>query len=672
METGEGEPKEKDIVWAKIKGYPWWPGTIRAISSHKNQNNNKKFSKKKVYTVDFIGNKSHGEVSKNDINLFKQNYEEHCKTKNPSLIKSIELAKKLYQEKANNSIIGNRFHNDDDDDETKGKINNKDNYLLGKKRKKIMKIAHGYDDEEDNKKDGRKNNDIKINININVTNNNQRTVNINSFSSNLGNLGRDAGGNINVKERNNKSKSMNIIRNKIKNRNKHKKNEDDEFIFDEEEDESENYDDNKEYDFYEKSIVNELLDIKKPNHERYNYNNKLYNNNNNNNNMNLKQKKRKKKLIRGTNININSNTEKEKDKKSIKSSGINENSDLDIGLNVRPDMFKNSKNIEDLDKIIHNLVNYQIQISNNQNQKMIIKELNKLQNIMNNNNNDSGIKIYHNYNALYKILSTFTYNKNSEIVSKSAEMLSNLPNTIIKNIFILSKEEEQNLLFNNITNINSNDNIEEEEEQYINIELQKICDFISKQNNNVKEKKENISRKSKMRIKKNKSKANNNIKDSIKDNNTKENNMNDNTNTNFKDESFISFDSSCNNSNDCNDSNGNGNNSCNNNFSDNIINIIINELSDYFYHISDNFFKNVYNKNDIGLEKKLAMKRKFVCIKLFTLFKKTFPKLEEDYIKKIILFFEYKIRSDDPTLGQKYTKEIDELYYKVKNINNQK
>ena len=51
METGEGEPKEKDIVWAKIKGYPWWPGTIRTISDKKNQssNNSKRFSKKNIY-----------------------------------------------------------------------------------------------------------------------------------------------------------------------------------------------------------------------------------------------------------------------------------------------------------------------------------------------------------------------------------------------------------------------------------------------------------------------------------------------------------------------------------------------------------------------------------------------------------------------------------------------
>ena len=105
MEIGEGEPKEKDIVWAKIKGYPWWPGTIRHIFYYQSQNSYKGIYKRKKYIIDFIGNKSHGEVNKNDIKLFKPNYEEHCKTKNQALIKSIELANKLYQEKFNNNNI---------------------------------------------------------------------------------------------------------------------------------------------------------------------------------------------------------------------------------------------------------------------------------------------------------------------------------------------------------------------------------------------------------------------------------------------------------------------------------------------------------------------------------------------------------------------------------------
>ena len=110
----------------------------------------------------------------------------------------------------------------------------------------------------------------------------------------------------------------------------------------------------------------------------------------------------------------------------------------------------------------------------------------------------------------------------------------------------------------------------------------------------------------------------------------------------------------------------------NKNLCDNVINIILNGLSDDFYDLSEKFFKYIYNKNHIGLDKYLAKKRKFICIKLFSLFKKVFPKLDEEYIKKIIIFFEYKTRKEDPLFGEKYKSKIDELFHKVKNINIQK
>ena len=124
-----------------------------------------------------------------------------------------------------------------------------------------------------------------------------------------------------------------------------------------------------------------------------------------------------------------------------------------------------------------------------------------------------------------------------------------------------------------------------------------------------------------------------------------------------------------------NNDNSNDNNdkmkSINDNLPDNIINIIINKLNDNFIQISDDFFKNIYNKNDNGLDINLAIKRKSACIKLLSLCRKTFPKLDEEYLKKIILFFEYKIRSEEPTLGKRYIKEIDDFYYKIKNIYNE-
>lgn len=614
MEIGEGEPREKDIVWAKIKGYPWWPGTIRSIS-YNNKNNNKRFAKKKIYTIDFIGNKSHGEVSKNDINLFKQNYEEHCKTKNPSLIKSIELAKKLYQEKTKNKNMDVSEEKETKDDERmtarksqymKNEEKNNEYNLLCRKRKDMINL------DEDKKKEEAKlkrNNDIKINININVTNNNQRTVNINSFS------------NKDVNERKKKRRK--------KNKGDNKNNDDEEYIFEEEEESEDNdNEDNEEYDFDEESLENELLDIKKTNYKRY-Y--KLENAKTYNNIMNQRTRKKKKLIQR--------NIKDDKDKKSYKSNDISDDVDLDMSF---------TKNNEELNKIIQNLINYQIQISNTQNQKLIIKELNNLQIAM---KDSTCLNIY--YSELYRVLSTFTYNKNSDIVLKSTDILSNLTNKIISDVFFLS-EEEKNIL------LTYNNNEEPDEIIYNNsLELKKICDYILN--------KDNLSEEISIKSKKNKPKKN--LNDNNNNNNIKDTSIKDNS---IKDESFLSSDSNYNN-NINNINNNNDDNIINNkNFCDNIINIIINDLSDNFYNLSENFFKNIYNKNDIGLDKNLAIKRKFVCIKLFSLFKKVFPKLDEEYLKKIILFFEYKIRAQDPSLGEKYTKEIDDLFYKVKNINTQK
>ena len=551
MEIGEGEPKEKDIVWAKIKGYPWWPGIIRNISNHL-QTNSKGISKRQKYTVDFIGNKSHGEVTKKDIQSFRYYYEEHCKTKNPSLMKSIELAKKLENKIGNNKPI-------DSIDKDTDKMN-----LLNKKRKESNK------DEENNSNNTINNNNIKINININVTNNNQRTVNINSFSNIK-----------NSNENNDKKKQI-----KMRKNDKNKLKDDEEYIYedDEESDDDENEEIEEEYNYDEESLENELMDIK--------MNNYKYINNRNKNKNRLRLKSKKRKLVRGLFLNSG---------KNIKNEIFSEN-----------DSEKYDEKNEEINKIIQKLVNYQIQMFNTQNQKLIIKELDNLQTAMKNSEN-----INDNYNELYKVLSTFTYNKNSEIVLKSTDLLTSLTYKIINDLFSLS-EEEKNLIIKSKQNIVKDD-------EYEKLEIKKLCDLILNKTNNLDETSIN-------------SKKNKNKKSSNEDNNDIYNYNNDKIK------------------------------SINDNLSDNIINIIINNKNENFIQISDDFFKNIYNKNDNGLDKNLAIKRKSACIKLLSLCRKTFPKLDEEYLKKIILFFEYKIRSEDPTLGKRYIKEIDDFYYKLKSI----
>ena len=99
MSESENEDyKEKDIVWAKIKGYLWWPSLISQIS-FKQPKTLGKTQKEKIYTIELIGEKTNMKVSSEKIEPFIKNYDKHANTKDSSLLKSIELAKKICDKK---------------------------------------------------------------------------------------------------------------------------------------------------------------------------------------------------------------------------------------------------------------------------------------------------------------------------------------------------------------------------------------------------------------------------------------------------------------------------------------------------------------------------------------------------------------------------------------------
>ena len=210
------EYKEKDIVWAKVKGYPWWPSIISQISFCNVQENGEN-KKEKVYSIEFIGEKNNAKVLKEKIEQFNKNYDQHSNTKNPLLLKSIELAKKKIAKKQNSKIISlkentqdklniniqnnqnlpTKKSNDSSEEKSNGeKTNDKNIKLLQKKRLNEANILGENNDENNNnnrnisdgenkveKKLNSPKNNIKINININLTTNNQNMVNINSFHS---------------------------------------------------------------------------------------------------------------------------------------------------------------------------------------------------------------------------------------------------------------------------------------------------------------------------------------------------------------------------------------------------------------------------------------------------------------------------------------------------------
>ena len=77
--------EEKEIIWAKIEGYPWWPSII--ISKEKNTE-----SKEYIYSIILIGPYIRSNLTNNFISKFKKNYNQYSNTKDKELIEAINQA----------------------------------------------------------------------------------------------------------------------------------------------------------------------------------------------------------------------------------------------------------------------------------------------------------------------------------------------------------------------------------------------------------------------------------------------------------------------------------------------------------------------------------------------------------------------------------------------------
>ena len=141
------EYKEKDIVWAKVKGYPWWPSIINNISHNIQtigENNNEK-----MYTIELIGEKNITKVSKEKIEPFNKNYDLHINTKNISLLKSIELANDIYDKKPNSEIL--YLKENTQDKINKKEKNNQNNSNLSSKKSHESSEVHSDREKESEK-----------------------------------------------------------------------------------------------------------------------------------------------------------------------------------------------------------------------------------------------------------------------------------------------------------------------------------------------------------------------------------------------------------------------------------------------------------------------------------------------------------------------------------------
>lgn len=79
-----------EIIWAKIRGYPWWPAMITGTEDD---------NREKKYAVSFIGDNTHSSLAKKCLEKFEKGLKMYSNTKKKNLIETIEKAKEIYYNK---------------------------------------------------------------------------------------------------------------------------------------------------------------------------------------------------------------------------------------------------------------------------------------------------------------------------------------------------------------------------------------------------------------------------------------------------------------------------------------------------------------------------------------------------------------------------------------------
>ena len=596
--------KEKDIVWANVKGYSWWPSLISKVSI-KQITTLGKTTKEKMYTLELLGEKFNTKVSSEKIEPFMKNIDKHTNNKNTSLVKSIDIAKRLIEKK-------NKKEKEKDDEPNKkdkdiqNNTNDNNPKFLQKKRMKDRVILDEEQNEEEKdikiKPSGVENIDllsatgggVKINININLTNNNQRTYNLNSFQS---------------PEVINPATSSNTN------------------------------------NFIIKSNTKPNI----PKFSSINYSNISANEKTGNKNSNKKDKNLN---VINNNNKMQTKDDEEKSIKSLKKEKKSEEKDYDLKLGEKPtnknkteesnEENENSECDEENEELIltndiinesiQKILNCQIQISNISSQKTITKELNNLSEMFNeyfskNQEEDDNAEIYYLSKDLRPILLNLTYNKNPDIVSKSSEIISILNGKIVIEVFNLSKKDQKDLI-ESFTNSKLNDNDKDTSKENNNNNTINLEEEMFKEEKDILDL---INKKS-------------TIKSGISDihtlNSKRGRPKKNSTNSELSSEVFSSR---------INEGALNFNNGMNEkNYYEEFIKLLSNKdktkVESDFKDLSDDFFENIYDKNNNGLDIDIAKIRKSVCIKILKVLKKARPDIAIELLKKMIVYFEYKIR----------------------------
>ena len=80
----------KQVVWAKVRGYPWWPAQVCSIED---------VTFERPIVVNFIGHISHASLKANECEDFLENYLRHFSSKSRKLYSSIMSARRIAEGK---------------------------------------------------------------------------------------------------------------------------------------------------------------------------------------------------------------------------------------------------------------------------------------------------------------------------------------------------------------------------------------------------------------------------------------------------------------------------------------------------------------------------------------------------------------------------------------------
>ena len=106
--------KNGEIVWAKLEGFPWWPGQItrviikrKIISDNRNKIKNVFYDKNLKFKIYFFYDNKYSIINFDNIHKYIKFYKEHSLIKSNKLLKAIKISKNYFieNEKKLNSRI---------------------------------------------------------------------------------------------------------------------------------------------------------------------------------------------------------------------------------------------------------------------------------------------------------------------------------------------------------------------------------------------------------------------------------------------------------------------------------------------------------------------------------------------------------------------------------------